>query len=106
MSEEEIKVTAELTVRIDPEVARALGRLLFEGVQIPIAPPAPSENLPRLLSVEQAAEYLGLSKNALYGLRYTGGAPVAIRVGRRLRFRLEDLEAWLEENRSEDSRRY
>ena len=56
------------------------------------------------LTVEQAAEYLGLSKNAVYGLRYSGGAPVAIRVGRRLRFRSEDLEAWLNESRIESAR--
>ncbi len=37
---------------------------------------------------------------------WPGGAPVAIRVGRRLRFRVENLKKWLEENRSEDSRRW
>ena len=30
----------------------------------------------------------------VYGLRYRGEAPPAIRVGRELRWRLEDVEAW------------
>jgi predicted DNA-binding transcriptional regulator AlpA len=30
----------------------------------------------------------------IYGLRYRGEAPPAIRVGRELRWRLEDIEAW------------
>ena len=34
------------------------------------------------------------SPSVVYGLRYHGDAPPAIRIGRELRFRLEDVEAW------------
>ena len=34
MTDEAISITAEITVRIDPEAARTLGRLLFDGIQL------------------------------------------------------------------------
>jgi len=46
------------------------------------------------LSLEQLAERLGVRPRIVYGLRYRGEAPPAIKVGRQLRFRLEDVEAW------------
>jgi len=46
------------------------------------------------LDITELAERLGVSKPVIYGMRYRGEAPPAIRVGRQLRWRLEDVEAW------------
>jgi predicted DNA-binding transcriptional regulator AlpA len=49
----------------------------------------------RLLSPEKVAAYLGLPVKTLYQWRYKGVGPQAFRVGRHLRYRPVDLEAWL-----------
>ena len=53
----------------------------------------------RLLTLQQAAEYLQLSPRSLYNQRYRGEAPGAlgIGIGGRVRYRAEDLEEWLDE---------
>jgi excisionase family DNA binding protein len=50
----------------------------------------------RLLSREEAAAYLGLKPQTLAAWAVTGryGLPV-VKVGRSVRYRLADLEAWL-----------
>ena len=50
---------------------------------------------PRLLSIEAAAEYLGVPARTLRGLREQRLIPV-VRLGKRLYFRVEDLEALVE----------
>jgi excisionase family DNA binding protein len=48
----------------------------------------------RKLTLTELAERLNVSAKVIYGLRYRGEAPPAIRCGRELRFALEDVEAW------------
>ncbi len=49
-----------------------------------------------LLSVREAAHYLGISKSWLDKQRTTGGGPRYIRVTHRsVRYDVEDLEAWV-----------
>lgn len=48
-----------------------------------------------LLTIKQAAEFLNISPNTLAYLRHTGDAPPAIKIGRVLRFKQTDLEAWV-----------
>jgi predicted DNA-binding transcriptional regulator AlpA len=36
--------------------------------------------------------------NTLYGLRSKGKAPRAVRIGRRVQYKLADLEAYVDEN--------
>lgn len=67
----------------------------------------PRENL----VVEEAAEYLRTTRGALYAQRCRGENPgaLAIKVGRRLLWRVADLEDWLDEQASEqrqELRRY
>jgi len=52
----------------------------------------------RLLDQAQAAELLQVSPRTLEGWRCRGGGPRFIRVGRRVRYRLQDLRAWLDEH--------
>ncbi|ACO74719.1 helix-turn-helix domain-containing protein [Laribacter hongkongensis] len=48
---------------------------------------------------QQAAEYLGLSENTLAQFASQGGGPVYFRVGRRVMYRQQDLDAWLASRR-------
>lgn len=48
----------------------------------------------KMLTLNDLADRLNVTPKVVYGLRYRGEAPPAIRVGRELRFRLIDVEAW------------
>jgi excisionase family DNA binding protein len=47
---------------------------------------------------KEAAVYLGLSKPYLDKLRCFGGGPRFAKIGRRVVYRLRDLDAWLEQH--------
>lgn len=49
----------------------------------------------RLLTLDEVAEHLGVPRKSVYGYIHQHGLPAA-RVGRHLRVRPADLEAWLE----------
>jgi predicted DNA-binding transcriptional regulator AlpA len=53
----------------------------------------------RLLNIEELADYLGIGVGTIYGWR-KGDSPVegppAIRVGKSLRWRQQDVEEWLD----------
>ncbi|MGH9045340.1 MAG: helix-turn-helix transcriptional regulator [Acidimicrobiales bacterium] len=55
-----------------------------------------SEKLTRLLSPEALAEYLGVPVATIYQWNYRRSGPRALRVGRHLRFRPEDIQSWLD----------
>jgi excisionase family DNA binding protein len=59
----------------------------------------------RLLTRQEAAEFLGLREQTLAAWYSTGryGLPV-VKVGRRVRYRLRDLEAWLQERTDSHSK--
>jgi predicted DNA-binding transcriptional regulator AlpA len=57
------------------------------------------EDTPKLLDIDQVGEILGLTREAIYGRRRRDDFPPAIRVGNVLRWRIEDVEAWLDERR-------
>jgi len=48
-----------------------------------------------LLTPRDASAFLGLSRSWLAKLRLTGDGPPFIKLGRQVRYRLGDLEAWL-----------
>ena len=54
---------------------------------------------PGALSTPLAAEYLGLSPATLETLRCRGGGPPFVKLGRRVVYRREDLEAWVTRSR-------
>ena len=49
-----------------------------------------------LLNVDQAADRTGLSISTLAKLRLSGKGPAYIKLGRRVGYRREDLDAWIE----------
>jgi predicted DNA-binding transcriptional regulator AlpA len=48
----------------------------------------------QLLDAKGLAARWGVPVQTIYGLRYRGEAPRAMKVGRELRWRLPDVEAW------------
>ncbi len=52
----------------------------------------------RLLNITEASEYLGISEGSLYKLNWQRRIPV-VKIGKSLRFDIQDLEGWIEENK-------
>jgi excisionase family DNA binding protein len=52
--------------------------------------------LPRLLSIRQLAEYLEIPVSTIYLWRSQGKGPHGLKVGKQVRYRAEDVLAWLE----------
>lgn len=53
----------------------------------------------RLLSTSEAATYCGGSASTFEKLRCFGGGPAFIKLGRRVAYSTEDLDAWIAANR-------
>lgn len=51
----------------------------------------------RLMTAQEAADYLRVPLRTLYAWRVEGVAPRAYRLGRSLRFRRADLDAWVDQ---------
>ncbi|OWV82708.1 helix-turn-helix domain-containing protein [Rhizobium sp. R693] len=51
------------------------------------------------LETTEAAALCRLSKQYLEKLRCTGGGPIFVKLGRRVRYRPADIQAWSEANR-------
>ena len=49
-----------------------------------------------LMNTRQAATYVGLSPRTMEDLRTKGGGSVYRRLGKRVFYRLEDLDAWID----------
>lgn len=49
-----------------------------------------------LASINEVAEYLGLEVQTLYNWRALRQGPPAKKVGRQLRYRWQDVDAWVE----------
>jgi excisionase family DNA binding protein len=59
----------------------------------------------KLLSVTEAAEFLGIKKSTLYEWIIQKKVP-HYKVGRLVKFRREDLEAWLKKNGQEEEKSF
>ena len=60
------------------------------------------ESFDRLLTVEDLAEYLGVPVATLYAWRYHRQGPPGFRVGRHIRYRWTDIEAWISDRLKTD----
>ena len=59
-----------------------------------------------MLSISELAADLGVSVQAIYDLRSQGRGPRGFRVGRELRFRVSEVEAWLAGLEEADEQRH
>lgn len=59
---------------------------------------SPTVTLPALLTQREVAEYLHKSEAWLERARVEGGGPKFIKCGRAVRYRADDLQAWMENN--------
>ena len=57
-----------------------------------------SDESMRLLWPDEVAEILGVPVTTLYGWRYRQIGPTALKVGRHLRYRREDIERFISES--------
>lgn len=53
----------------------------------------------RVMRTREAADYCGSSASTFEKLRLKGGGPLYSKIGRRVVYRVEDLDAWLATNR-------
>jgi predicted DNA-binding transcriptional regulator AlpA len=53
-------------------------------------------SVPALLDVHDLSRILGIPEPTLYGWRTHGKGPEGIRLGRHLRYRPQDVQAWLD----------
>jgi predicted DNA-binding transcriptional regulator AlpA len=61
--------------------------------------PAINKTSDAALRTPEAAAYCGSSASTFEKLRLTGGGPAYAKLGRRVVYRIEDLDAWLAANR-------
>lgn len=59
-----------------------------------------------LLDAQKAAGWTGLSTSTLAKLRLTGKGPAYIKLGRRVGYRPEDLDDWIEAHRFNSTSEY
>ncbi|MDP4286232.1 MAG: helix-turn-helix domain-containing protein [Bacteroidota bacterium] len=69
-----------------------------KGIQNSLSQYQENTKLPELLNISQAAEYLNLAKQTLYGFTSNREIPF-IKKGKKLYFRKSDLDKWLSEGR-------
>lgn len=58
----------------------------------------------RLWTVQEVAAFLAVPKQTIYDWRTRGYGPKGLRVGKYVRFRPEDVTAWLDEQSKQDDR--
>jgi excisionase family DNA binding protein len=59
----------------------------------------------RLLTPGELAKMLSVPVSTLYAWRYHGKGPVAVRVGRHLRYRRDEVDAWIAHSERDQNRR-
>jgi excisionase family DNA binding protein len=60
----------------------------------------------QVLSLSELCAHLQVPAQTIYDLRSQGRGPRGFRVGRELRFRISEVEAWLERMEQDDERRH
>ena len=72
---------------------------LANEVLIEIAREQIANNVREVFTTKQAADYLSLSPARLEIWRHEGGGPDYVKLARSVRYRKEDIDAWLASNR-------
>lgn len=65
-----------------------------------------TDTLDSVLSLSELAARLGVSAQTIYDLRSQGRGPRGFRVGRELRFRSSEIDAWLARMEEADAARH
>jgi len=68
--------------------------------------PTPLSLVDGVLSLSELCAQLQVSVQTIYDLRSQGRGPRGFRVGRELRFRISEIDAWLARLEAEDDRRH
>ncbi len=66
----------------------------------------PPDGFEPILSLSELAARLGVTPQTIYDLRTQGRGPRGFRVGRQLRFRVSEVDAWLARLEGDDARRH
>jgi len=61
-------------------------------------------NVNKVLTVKELSRYLGMSKETLRKYRMRGIGPVYIKLGQLVRYRKEDVDAWLKIKENRETR--
>lgn len=67
------------------------------------APSTARQLLPKVITARTAARFVGLSESTLAKLRLNGNGPTYCKLGRRVVYRPEDLDAWLSSRATTDT---
>jgi excisionase family DNA binding protein len=90
------------SARLGRSRPRAAGLAHLVGMETTTHP----ETLGPVLTLSQLATQLGVSVQTLYDLRSQGRGPRGFRVGRELRFRVSEVDAWLAQMEADDADRH
>ena len=91
------------SARLGPSRPRAAGLVHLVGMETNTHPEAA---LSPVLTLSQLATQLGVTVQTLYDLRSQGRGPRGFRVGRELRFRVSEVDAWLAQLEADDAERH
>lgn len=56
-----------------------------------------------LMTIDEVSQYTRIPRGTLYNWRHLGEGPPSLTLGRRVRYRREDVEAWLEQQASDNT---
>jgi excisionase family DNA binding protein len=89
MSQIVLTTDTELIRLIDSSIRKVLNERIDHGM---------SQDKDRILTVQEASEFLNLAKQTLYGFTSKNEIPF-LKKGKKLYFRKSDLEEWLQEGK-------
>ena len=83
-------------------VGKAMATPTHPSLPFGETPDPPRGHDDRLLSVEELADYLEVPVKTIYTWRHRNTGPKGFRVGKHLRFRWRDVQAWVTQRIAED----
>jgi excisionase family DNA binding protein len=102
----QLGVEADVAAKALVDILCTLCELLAESVcrEVPEPRPVETDRVAELLSSEQAAAYLGVTKSTLATWRCTGRYAIPfVKVGRKVRYRKADLDRFFEQRTATNS---
>lgn len=89
-------------------MARLAHLLVMESKTSAITDPArpPLRLIEQVLSLSELCAHLHVNAQTIYDLRSQGRGPRGFRVGRELRFRISEIDAWLDRMERDDDQRH